>query len=424
MKKIKILILLFVLSFMTGCGYDDVYKEYKDVLDSLDCSYVSTKYGENDAYPKENYTISFSASSSGFYINLNGSEYPFYDKDGKHTVSFGDYSLSASESTLKEFLEKYKNNGNSCPTQIFMKVLLETPNSIELASSCSTGDGVTGACFLYTTKSTSVTSSLVKSNVYTLNSAVLNKEVQIQFGYNTSTKKSYLYMDNVEYEFEDNYLWTPIQNYNKYLKIDASDYDGIFKIEGSSVTFPTKIYLGREVGTSEVLAITTDPDKYDLYDNGDDDNNSNNDNGDDDDNGNNKNPTEKPNYDVKDTSIGELCSNSKYRKIMKFFGTIVNFARILVPIVIILFGVIDLYKAVTGAKEDEIKKSFRSILVRVIAGILVFLLPGLVQFFFNMLNEWSDYKIDVCCCTECLLNKDCNVNSCSSDSCKIEGTNE
>ena len=127
--------------------------------------------------------------------------------------------------------------------------------------------------------------------------------------------------------------------------------------------------------------------------------------------------------EVNDTSIGEICSMPQYRKTVRFFGTIVTFAKYIVPIIIIAFGIMDLYKAVTGAKDDEIKKPFKAIMVRIAAGVLIFLLPGLVQFFFNMLNEWSNYKVDVCCCTECLLNSSCDTNSCNSGSCKIEGMN-
>ena len=127
--------------------------------------------------------------------------------------------------------------------------------------------------------------------------------------------------------------------------------------------------------------------------------------------------------EVNDTSIGEICSMPQYRKTTRFFGTIVTFAKYIVPIIIIAFGIMDLYKAVTGVKDDEIKKAFKAIMVRIAAGVLIFLLPGLVQFFFNMLNEWSNYKVDVCCCTECLLNSSCDTNSCNSGSCKIEGMN-
>ncbi len=130
-----------------------------------------------------------------------------------------------------------------------------------------------------------------------------------------------------------------------------------------------------------------------------------------------------PDYNIEDTSADTICTMPAYRKPMKFIGTIINFLKIIVPIIIIAFGVVDLYKAVTGSKDDEIKKSIKSIIIRVVAGIAIFLLPGIIQFVLNWVNAWSDYKNSWCCCTDCLLNPDCDVNSCNSSSCKIEGTN-
>jgi len=134
-------------------------------------------------------------------------------------------------------------------------------------------------------------------------------------------------------------------------------------------------------------------------------------------------PEPDPDYPVTDTTVTSICANPSYRKPMKFIGTIVNFLKIIVPIVIIGFGILDLYKAVTANKDDGLKKAFKSIAIRVIAGVFIFLLPGIVQFILNMVNEWSNYKNDWCCCTDCILNSNCDVNSCSSDSCRIEGTN-
>ena len=123
------------------------------------------------------------------------------------------------------------------------------------------------------------------------------------------------------------------------------------------------------------------------------------------------------------TSIVGICSKPEYRKPMRFLGKVVNFLKIIVPILIIGFGAIDLFKAVIGSKNDEIKKALKSIAVRVVAGVIIFLIPGLVQFVMNMVNEWSAYKNSWCCCTECLLNSDCDIDSCSSNSCRIEGMN-
>jgi len=134
-------------------------------------------------------------------------------------------------------------------------------------------------------------------------------------------------------------------------------------------------------------------------------------------------PSKDPDYHVTDTNVNQVCSSPSYRKPMKFLGTIVTFIKIIVPIVIIGFGVFDLYKGITASKEEGLKKAVRSLIIRVIAGIFIFLLPGLIQYVLSMVNEWSDYKNTWCCCTDCLLNSDCDTNSCSSSSCHIEGTN-
>ena len=121
------------------------------------------------------------------------------------------------------------------------------------------------------------------------------------------------------------------------------------------------------------------------------------------------------------SDVAEICSSPSYRKPMLFLGTLLNFVKIIIPIVIIGFGIMDFYKAITSSKDDGLTKAFKSLMIRVIAGVAIFLLPGIVQLVLNMVNEWSDYSNNWCCCTECLLNGECDVNSCSSDSCKIEG---
>ena len=129
-------------------------------------------------------------------------------------------------------------------------------------------------------------------------------------------------------------------------------------------------------------------------------------------------------YDIEeDTTVTDICNMPEYRKPMKIVGMVINFAKIIVPIIIIGFGVMDLYKAITSSKDDGIKKAVKSIVVRVVAGVAIFLLPGLIQFVLNWVNEWSDYENSWCCCTDCLLNPDCDTNACNSNSCRIEGMN-
>lgn len=71
-----------------------------------------------------------------------------------------------------------------------------------------------------------------------------------------------------------------------------------------------------------------------------------------------------------------------------------------VPIILIVLGTFDLVKAVTAGKEDDIKKGQQTLIKRVIAAIIVFLVPLLVSILMGMIgntewkNCWKTHKDD------------------------------
>lgn len=57
--------------------------------------------------------------------------------------------------------------------------------------------------------------------------------------------------------------------------------------------------------------------------------------------------------------------------------------QVVIPILLILFGMIELGKAITAQKEDEIKKAQGSFFKKLILAVLVFLVFTIVQFVFD-----------------------------------------
>lgn len=57
--------------------------------------------------------------------------------------------------------------------------------------------------------------------------------------------------------------------------------------------------------------------------------------------------------------------------------------QVVVPILLIVFGMIELAKAITAQKEDEIKKAQSSFLKKLVIAVLVFLVFTVVQLVFN-----------------------------------------
>ncbi len=65
----------------------------------------------------------------------------------------------------------------------------------------------------------------------------------------------------------------------------------------------------------------------------------------------------------------------------------VKFVKILVPVILIVLGMLDMFKAFSSQKEDEIKKAQQIFVKRLISGLLVFLVITAVEFLFSVLSS-------------------------------------
>ena len=82
---------------------------------------------------------------------------------------------------------------------------------------------------------------------------------------------------------------------------------------------------------------------------------------------------------------------------------VVNIIKIVIPILLIIFGMIDLGKAVAAGKEDDIKKGQSVFMKRAIAAVTVFLVVAIVQLIFSLLvAQTGDSGISGC--ISCFVN--------------------
>lgn len=100
-----------------------------------------------------------------------------------------------------------------------------------------------------------------------------------------------------------------------------------------------------------------------------------------------------------------ICSS--LAPIWQIIGWVLWVFKIAIPIVIIVLGMIDLGKAVVASKDDEIKKSVKSLVMRAIAGIVIFFIPTLIGAIFSLVGEFRDdtaYKNEYKICSECITH--------------------
>lgn len=68
--------------------------------------------------------------------------------------------------------------------------------------------------------------------------------------------------------------------------------------------------------------------------------------------------------------------------------------RIIAPILVILLGSIDLFKAVIASREDEMKKAQTTLMKRVILGVCLFFIPSIINFVLDIASRALGY--DAC----------------------------
>lgn len=83
-------------------------------------------------------------------------------------------------------------------------------------------------------------------------------------------------------------------------------------------------------------------------------------------------------------------------------STIVTLIKIGVPILLIIFGMLDLGKAVMAQKEDEIKKGWQTFIKRMIAAAVVFFVVVIVQLVLSLVA--GDDNDNVWGCVNCFIS--------------------
>lgn len=100
-----------------------------------------------------------------------------------------------------------------------------------------------------------------------------------------------------------------------------------------------------------------------------------------------------------------LCEKTGLLKALRFLGYILYVVKVAVPLMLIIFGSIDFAKAAIESNSDATKKATTTLMWRVIAGIVIFLIPTIVNFVFSLVPT---SRIDYSECRTCLFKP----NSC------------
>lgn len=90
-----------------------------------------------------------------------------------------------------------------------------------------------------------------------------------------------------------------------------------------------------------------------------------------------------------------IC-NAIEPEIANFIHNIITTLKILVPVLLVIFGMLDFGKGIISSKEEEIKKGQNTFIKRLIAALFVFLMINFSQLIVGIVDRETDGDIWTC----------------------------
>ena len=97
-----------------------------------------------------------------------------------------------------------------------------------------------------------------------------------------------------------------------------------------------------------------------------------------------------------------FCSDST--AIWSVVGWLLTIFKIVIPILMIIFGSIDFGRAVVAQKDDEIKKAGKQLAIRAVAGLIIFILPSVIKMVIGWALDISNTEMNYEQCLECAVS--------------------
>ena len=105
-----------------------------------------------------------------------------------------------------------------------------------------------------------------------------------------------------------------------------------------------------------------------------------------------------------------FCSEDGVKMTLNIIGYVVFSLKMIVPLLLIIMGSLDFSKALISSDDKAIKDALGKLIRRIIAGIIVFFIPTILNYAFSLINEVSNNQANFTECSSCLFTP---FNGCS-----------
>ena len=91
-----------------------------------------------------------------------------------------------------------------------------------------------------------------------------------------------------------------------------------------------------------------------------------------------------------------FCDRSYIVEILLIVKTFFKIACYLAPMIVIIISIIHIFKVVMNGKEDDLKDALKVTVKRIIAGLLIMLLPSIINYVFTGIIDASEVEFLSC----------------------------
>ena len=91
-----------------------------------------------------------------------------------------------------------------------------------------------------------------------------------------------------------------------------------------------------------------------------------------------------------------FCDRSYIVEILLIVKTFFKIACYIVPAIIMIVTIVHLFKAITSGKDDDLKDNFKVFVKRIIAGLVILILPTLINYVFTGILDVSEVEFLAC----------------------------
>lgn len=397
MKKFLLMIILFLIIPLNCLAsswsnfYDESSKKEniqnytKVIKDGFKCTYESDDFDTFDSF-------TFNFSRNGWILKLPKGTYTICDsntcKNYDNSFKYQDKDIYFGSFQVEEFLDNYLSL-NSCPSNLYLEdsdiygVVFYSHyiNSTQTAFSLDSANS--------TVSEPDADTGCLVSDAYCKDFSINTDDgiYYVQIGskddgvYTEDTKyfavsKNSNYSDNIKKSFTNINSSVSLTYDGNTFTIETDDISYIYK---DNNTFTSNLSLEKSDIYDNVYLLKTKPVTS------------------------NNESVDVPTLDVEEIVF---CERNETRKTFQIIGYVIFFAKIIVPLLLIILGSIDFAKAVISNSDKAPQDALKAFGIRIIIAVIIFLIPTILSFLIGLIDGASETFEDTAFsdCSDCLLD--------------------